>query len=294
MARHHYVPQFLLRRWATKGMFVAYLIDSASGKVTENAKATVASACQISDLNTYLGTNPSQRDFPETGFFTPHVDTPAARALQTMLSRGVSALTPKQRIDWARLLVSFAVRTPETLREMGPQETKNAFDLVEALAKGPPADEQKVTALIQANAQIFERNFPLNIAMELSTDPTKLNAIDRMTWWIRRWRGSAILIGDRPLLTFPRMQRPCGIPLDSSNCLIALPIAADAVFFASANAKTRNKMRKMTPTKIAFAVNEETIWRAAGVIHASDRSLAAFVVPRMEGKAKSAWSPRSW
>jgi Protein of unknown function (DUF4238) len=93
MARHHYVPQFLLREWATNGRFVAYYFEHASGKVVENAKATVASACQISDLNTYFGVHASQRDFPETGFFTPVVDTPAATALQVMLKGGVRALS---------------------------------------------------------------------------------------------------------------------------------------------------------------------------------------------------------
>src|SRR5262249_56917096 len=98
----------------------------------------------------------------ETGFFTPHVDTPAAAALQIMLTRGVRALTPQQRIDWARLLISFGVRTPEALRVMGPQETQKAFDLVEAIAKGPADDERKVSALVKANMQMFKRNFPLN------------------------------------------------------------------------------------------------------------------------------------
>src|SRR6266702_1716517 len=103
MARHHYVPKFLLRQWATKGIFVGYCFKSASGKVIENAKVTVASACQIFDLNTYFGVHASHREFPETGFFTPRVDTPAASALQIMLAKGVRALTSKQRTDWARL-----------------------------------------------------------------------------------------------------------------------------------------------------------------------------------------------
>ena len=130
MARHHYVPQFLLRQWATKGRFVSYYSEAASDKVIENTKATVVSACQIFDLNNYFGVRASQRDFPETGFFTPRIDTPAATALQVMLKRGIRALTPAQRIDWARLLISFGVRTPETLRDMGPKETKKAFALV--------------------------------------------------------------------------------------------------------------------------------------------------------------------
>jgi hypothetical protein len=290
MARHHYVPQFLLRGWAINGRLVAYYFQAGSGKVIENAKAAVASSCQIRDLNTYFDVHVSQRDFPETGFFTPRVDTPAATTLQIMLEQGVRALRPEQRKDWARFLVSFAVRTPEALRELGPRETKKAFALVEARAKGPPDAERKVSALIQASMQKLERNFPLNIAMDLSTDPEKLLAVDRMTWWVRRWSRSAILIGDRPLLTFPRAPHPCGIPLDHPSCLIALPIAPNAVFFASANPKTRDKARKMTPSRITFAVNEETIWRST-CIYASDKSLASFVIPRIQGKAVGTWQP---
>jgi hypothetical protein len=280
MARHHYVPRFLLNQWATNGRFVAYFFEPASGRVVENTKATVASACQIPDLNTFFGVHASRRDLPETKFFTPVVDTPAAAALQVMLAKGIGALSPKQRMDWARLLVSFAVRTPETLQKMGPQETINAFDLVKAIAKGPPEEEAKVTALIQANMQIFKRNFPRNIAMELSTDPRKLYTVNGMTWWIRRWSRPTILIGDRPVLTFPRMQYPCGIPLNNPRCLIALPIAPNAVFFASADPKTRSKGRRMTPSRLAVTVNEETICRSTCVF-ARDKSLASFVTQRL-------------
>jgi len=290
MARHHYVPRFLLKRWATNGQFVSYYFEGRPGKVIENTKASVASACQIRDLNILFGVHASQRDLPETGFFTPHVDTPAAAALEVMLARGIRALASEQRMHWARLIVSFAVRTPEALRELGPKETERAFDLVEATAKGPPEDKRKVTAIIQANMQTFKRNFPLNAAKDLSTDPEKLAAVDSMAWWIRRWPRPAILIGDRPLLTVPRAPYPCGIPLNLRSCLIALPIAPDAVFLASANPKTKDRMRAMTPSKIARVVNEETICRST-CVYASDESLASFVISRVEGKAKGTWQP---
>jgi Protein of unknown function (DUF4238) len=290
MARHHYVPRFLLRRWSTDGRFVAYYWDDASKRAIENDKATVASACQIPDLNTFFGVSKSQRDFPESGFFTPHVDTPAAVALRVMLSDGVRALTSKQRIDWARLLVSFGVRMPETLRDMGPTETKKAFDLVETTAKGPPEDERKVSALVQQNLKTFQRNFPLQAAIEISLDPAKLAAVNGMQWWSRRWDRDAILIGDRPLLTAPRMRYPCGIPLNDPSCLIFLPIAPDAVFFASAHPKTRAKVRRMAQGKLARIVNEESIWRSTSV-YAANRSMASFIMPKLTGKANNTWQP---
>lgn len=290
MARHHYVPQSLLRGWSTNGKLYAYHWNDGAKRVLQNDKASVASACQIPDLNTFFGVTSGQRDFPEVGFFTPRVDTPAAIALQSLIGGGVRALSQGQRIDWARLLVSFAVRTPEALREMGPAETEKAFSLVEAAAKGAPEDEARVSEIIKINMNLLKRNMPLSAAMEISTDPAKLNAVSEMAWWVRRWDRDIILIGDRPLLTYPRQRFPCGIPLDSRDCLIVLPITPKAVFFACANGKTKTKMRRMAPSRLANLVNEETIFRAT-CVYASNGSHAAFISPRLEGKILGTWHP---
>jgi hypothetical protein len=127
-------------------------------------------------------------------------------------------------------------------------------------------------------------------AMEIGTDPAKLHVLNSMKWWIRKWDRDAILIGDRPLLTYPRQQYPCGIPLDSPDCLVILPIAPNAVFFACANPKTQTKMRKMALSRLAKLVNEETIFRAI-CVHARDGSLAKFISPRLEGKMLGTWQP---
>jgi hypothetical protein len=89
----------------------------------------------------------------------------------------------------------------------------------------------------------------------------------------------------------PRAPYPCGIPLDRPDCLIVLPIAPDTVFFASANPKTKDKVRKMAPGRVARIVNEEMIWRSSSCIYFSDTSLGAFVGPRISGKVKGAWQP---
>jgi hypothetical protein len=69
-----------------------------------------------------------------------------------------------------------------------------------------------------------------------------------------------------------------------------LPIAPNAIFFASANPKTKDKIRKLAPSKIACIVNEETI-RRASCVYFLDKSLSDFVTPRIEGKATGTWEP---
>src|SRR5207245_10937666 len=130
--------------------------ETNCNKVVENAKAAVASACQIKDLNVLFDVHLSQRDFPETRFFTPRVDTPAATALK-MLETDDSKLTQVRRMDWARLIVSFGVRTPEALRDMGPKEAKKAFEVAKAMAEGDQGAERRVTALVGQNMRPFQR-----------------------------------------------------------------------------------------------------------------------------------------
>jgi hypothetical protein len=280
---HHYVPQFLLRRWSTKGKFVAHYWHDQARKVIVNRKASVAAACQIANLNTFFGVPAMQRDLPETAYFTPLVDTPADLALKAMLKGGVRALKIGERMAWARFLVSFGVRTPETLREMGPQETLKAFDIVTAAATGPPADEAKVSTIIQALMPTLQRNFPLQAAIDISSDPQKLARVADMRWWLRRFDRKGLLIGDRPLLTYPRMSRPCGIPLDNPRCLIALPVAPDVIFFASPDPKTQTKTRGVSPARQICILNEETIYQSKCVFFPTD-DLVDFVEPRLSGK----------
>jgi hypothetical protein len=173
---------------------------------------------------------------------------------------------------------------------MGPAEAAKAFELTKASAKGKPEERRKVDAIIQNNMRTLQRNMPLQAAIDISSDPEKLAKVASMQWWVRRWDQETILIGDRPLLTFPRMNYPCGIPLNHRSCLIALPIAPNAVFFASANPKTQAKVRKIAHGRLARIVNDETIWRST-CVYFPDGSIAKFALERIAGRANNTWQP---
>src|ERR1700722_303638 len=230
MARHHFVPQFMLRRWAPDGQINSFSWNSGANKVLETPVA-VRKACQIEDLNAFYGAPRSQRNAPEDQFFTPQIDTPANDALTTMLSGGVQSLSPEQRYSWARFIVSFAVRTPETLRQMGPLETRKGLKKAQDCAGRPPDLEIAISKIIERKMPELERNWPLTIAMELASNPEKIAAVIAMDWWTRQLDRDDILVGDRPLLAMPRMPYPCGIPLNNPGCLVILPVAPNALFF---------------------------------------------------------------
>jgi hypothetical protein len=192
MPRHHFVPQFLLDGWATRGQLQAYRWIAQAGKVGKDS-VSVAKACQIEDLHAFFGLPRGQREAPERDFFTPQIDTPAHKAHAVLLADGVRALTDAHRTAWARFLVAFGARTPETLRKWGPDQFRRAMAQIRATSSESP------------EMRALERNVPLEIAMDFAVDPTKFRPVMKMHWWLRRFndRDAHVLLGDRPLLSQP-------------------------------------------------------------------------------------------
>jgi hypothetical protein len=283
MPRHHYVPQFLLRCWATEGQLTAYRWIEAATRVV-GSRASVVECCQIEDLHAFFGVPRGEREAPERDFFTPRIDTPAAKAHARMLAEGVRGLNEAERTAWARFLVAFGVRTPETLRSLGPEQYRRAT----AQSLAAPTENREVevivASLLDAEIRANERNVPLQIAMEFADDPSKFLIVTRMKWWLRRFDENQVLLGDRPLLSQPPANWPCGIAIDDERCLIALPIAPNVVFFASADQRARAAMRRESPGKLLHRMNAITIERAVEYVFAVDNSVAAFVAGRMRGR----------
>ena len=261
MAPHQYIPQFLLDRWAFRGRLCSYRWCPDAADVVENPRVLAGSAGVIDDLHAFYGLPSPPLDAPDRGLFARQIDGPAAHALAVMFAQGVPALRPGERKAWARLIVSFAARTPEALRAMGHSPATDYSDMLER-------------------------------ALERALEPAKVAAVADMHWWLRRFEGRTMLLSDRPLLAQPRMPEPCAIAPGDPNCLIILPVAPDTVFFATPHPVIRAKARKTPKGKLASFINEETVWRAAEYVYAPDTSMSAFAYDRIVGKVKGGWRPK--
>jgi hypothetical protein len=293
MTHHPYVPQFLLDRWARNGRVVSYRWSPSAGTVLENSKTPVHAAGEVADLNACHGLpTTSHGGELEPEALVPQIDTPAERALRCMIEWGVADLPADLRTAWARLIATFAIRTPETLGALGAGEFRKVTEMAPGIADLPPRLQAVGAALGARHSSAPERNVPPNPSLELASDRTSTSIVAAMDWWLRRFAGRTILLSDRPLLSQPRVRCPCGIALDDPDCLIMLPVATDTVFFATANPAIQAKIRKTPKGKLARMVNEETVWRAAESVYAPDNSMAAFVHDRIVGKVKGGWLPK--
>lgn len=281
MSGDHFVSKFLLKRWATNGQMVSYRWDVHRNDVREETKAGIHKHCAIRGLNNLWGVAHDETRMLEA-YFTEKIDTPSALVLEKMLRLGARALTPADRMVWAKFLVALPIRTPDVMLQHGHCEAGKALREAEEFGLASPEDHAIANSNIRQNTWKHRRNSPRRVAIDLIEDPSKFGPILEMRWSMRRWTKRVILIGDRPLLVHPQTTRwGIGFPLDHPQCLIALPVAPNAVFFATFDTKGQQKRRDVARGRLANLLNEETIARCADFVFAVDTSMRNFVTPRL-------------
>ena len=281
MPNDHFVPKFLLRRWATNGNMVSYYWDLFREEVVESDKAGIDVNCAWPGLNDLRGVPPTKKQAFEN-YLTNEIDTPTAYILEKMLEVDVDSLTRSERIKWAKFLVALPLRTPEVLRLLGPAEALKALRKVQQFDDASLEERAWVNMVLRHNAGVYQRNWPIKIAMDLIETAEHFRKIFEMRWQRRRLREGSVLIGDKPLLINPKTTRwKLGFPLDSPRCRIALPLAPDAVFLAAFDESVLKELESLSDERLANMLNAETIAGCANFVFASDTSLAVFVKRRL-------------
>ena len=133
--RHHFVPQFLLRAWAS---------GSLDGKVEDirldlsgfpSSRRAPKSTGYKDDL--YALSKPvvggMEKQAIEKIFFM-QVDNLAARAHQKLVEHGLRSLTTAERSDWVRFLMSLRVRQPDIVQKL---KTDSSQHLAKTLGQQP-------------------------------------------------------------------------------------------------------------------------------------------------------------
>ena len=281
MPNDHFVPQFLLKRWATNGNMVSYHWDAFKERVVENTKAGIRVHCAVPGLNDLWAVPPTAKQAFEN-YLTTKIDTPSATIVEKMLRVGINSLTQSERIVWAKFLVALPLRTPNVLQLQASAEALKALRKVQNFGHASLAEHAFANMVIKHNTWIYQRNWPRKIARELIDDPDKFRRVCELRWRLRRLRRGRVLIGDRPLLINPQTTPwKLGFPLDNPRCRIALPLAPDAVFFAAFDASVLEQLESMSDESLANRLNEETIAGCDDFVFASDTSLGRFAKSRL-------------
>ena len=111
--RHHFVPEFYLRRWAVDGQVRAYHWDRRSNSLMVSKKGAKA-FCQEDDLYKLANEPPGRAHLLETEFLGT-VDDRAGKVIGKIAMGDLLSLTNDEACHWVRFLMSFEVRRPSTI-----------------------------------------------------------------------------------------------------------------------------------------------------------------------------------
>lgn len=213
------------------------------------------------------------------------VDEPASRALTVLTAGNASGMTDELRIAWTRFLMAMNLRSPHLLADA----TTLARDIVRTHLGSNPGEEflsveqsdnpPSVYSRLESDAPHFIGNLGKLFLPGLIDNEEIAYYLINMHWVVLGLPHSeyTLLVGDGPFI------RTHG--LKDRECLVAVPIGPKLLFVASNSKDRQAGLRRFTDTKIAGAVNMQTVGIAVQHVFGRDRSHLQFVENRLRHRA---------
>lgn len=268
--RHHYVPQFLLRRWTdTAGKLRIYKMRD--GRLTRKDMGPKSTGYENGLYALVAGVLGFPEDDLEKRLFGP-IDNNAAVALDKIERRAV--LTDDDHIAWTFFLCSLRIRQPDVLEFLRTEGKQHHAEILANL------DKESLPAGAPNTEQWFNRHFPgtIDAATLTSWLPRMIlhdDVADRFSnlhWWCREFEADApkLLLSDLPLHWEGGFNQP--------GFIIQLPIGPDRIFFGTASTETEHILGAMPADVLIPRVNRSTLASSSQRFWATtDDGLEAFV-----------------
>lgn len=278
--RHHYVPQFLLRPWteATPDdkleVFRLDLPDLPSSRYAPKSTGF--------DNDLYALTKDviagMEKQAIETRFLKL-VDNNAANVRNKLVNQGFKTLTPENKVDWARFLMSLRVRQPDIVNMLKQQSPE---DLKATLNEQPEGYEELATKEDPSTLEEWTEkqypglieNFGLSFFHKLVDNPRYGDKILKMKWWLWDFNKAPydLLLSDHPCIFT--------LGIDDPNCVIALPIHPKKAFFATQSDKVAQTLKQQSLKNLSMRLNESSVWQTRARIYARNESPRRFIKKR--------------
>jgi hypothetical protein len=250
--QHHYVPQFLLRPWAIGGSLRGYYWDSRRAALCCNKRGPKA-FCNELNLLTLTANQGHGRDVLETKFFG-YVDDLGAEARDILVAQGTSGITPEQRCNFARLLLSLDARRPSSvvqIRDVG----------AEVIASTLNDDAEVLTAMTELGmtespSEFYERQAgvpladrALGIIQSLVDNPEVGKKLINAYWEVvhLKKRDTSLVLSDRPLIRAHGYNDP--------RALWILPLTPKIVFVAESSRTDHDRLLRTVTNRLAKKIN---------------------------------------
>jgi hypothetical protein len=269
--KHHYLPVFYLSRWAQlDGQVIRYYRPYRAVVASPIGAEYTGYERGLYRLEGYVR---EAQNTIEKDFMAPVVDDPAARALNILIERDNSKLTPEHRQAWTRFVMSLLVRNPGKV-----QHITNEADhgLRQSLLADPEEyeavrgadDPPTLVEWVEQKAPEILSNFGKQILPDIIAHQPTGDAIIRMRWWT-----IDIADGFPDLLTCDRPVYMSHGVMDK-KCFIVLPLSPRLVFIATRSQSTFDRVMSRGIKAVTKLINESMVMQAEKYVYgAHDRHL---------------------
>lgn len=278
--RHHYIPEFYLRRWTSgKGTLVQFSKPRPGRNEVKALRVYPKQTGFVDRLYELHGVEPEVAHKYETEFFKP-VDTKAANVL-AKFEAGQFEVSDEERSAWTHFVLALVLRHPEQVAAFGRYMT-DAVERDPSLARrgrfklpdGRTADLARIQDEL-ASGEGISRVAMVTLARTIANRPAGEAFINKQWGLIRTPVGApALLTSDRPILWEQAMDHP-------DFCLL-MPVGPKRIFFA-ANWRTMMAARLTGNRTAPFVnlLNDHVVRRAVRFVYGLGEHALPFVQERM-------------
>jgi hypothetical protein len=269
--KHHYIPAFYLRQWATDGFLCE--MRSIQGKVVVHSKAPDGTGFQ-KDLYKIDGVAPELAQHFERSFMQM-VDTEAALAMRSFIA-GNMDVPVKERNAWIRFLLSLLFRNPEAVAELRDQVLTLYRESFQWLRNN--YDERRPPDFPATLAEFDAQTNPgtgaivaSNFLQQVMNSEGIANRLVRMRWGrLNLWRSRhTLLTSDRP--------QCIPVHFQTASVAIVLPISPRIAFTASEDDRALQALAIGDHTDMVLQINRQVVSQARQYVWGLDDGAISFV-----------------
>jgi hypothetical protein len=267
VAKHHYVPEFLLKHWHTPpdGRLSRFGWEYGSFRHHRRSARVCARERDLYRLHGAL----TPEAFEDV--ILGRVDHDGAQIHAQLIAMQRDQYDENERIRWCRFLTAMMQRHPEFiayLRRRAIEEYDKALADF-AADRGTPAPE--LETWLSGPGQVHRTNIALTDVLPdlINSDPIN-TVIFNASWLVRELHDSPVdlLLGDRPLIRGGVLK---------GGFILSLPLTPRHVFFAFDRDETGERIQRESQGRIAKTINRETVTHAHGHVFATSDAQGDFV-----------------
>ena len=272
--RHHYIPQFYLRRWAGDDDKICEF--SRPHKNIHRQRVYPIQTGFKDRLYEKPGVPKSIAQQVEDKFMSP-VDNFAAKALD-VIEADVEKVRndAERRSAWSLFLMSLMMRMPEDVAALTQiEEDQWKLDLPSLrekyAANRKPDDPETIEEFIEKRDPEYIGRWVMNGLPELTHHEGIGQLLNAMRWCVVVTPDDAppFLTSDRPLFMSKTFSE--------AECYLTLPIGPHRLFVATNTEETERKFKDWPPKELALEVNSQVAKQAVKYVYGLDHSEVEFV-----------------